>query len=114
MEGMYHIKNNICVIQLEGIIALGEINRYKALTKYLFDQGGFNGMIFNFDAASMIDSSAIGWMMSVYKSLQRQGGKMALCSLNNNIMSVMNATRLDEILCIYQTENDALSLLQSQ
>ena len=59
-----------------------------------------------------IDSSCLGALVSILKSVNGQG-ELALCSLNDTIKNLFKLTRMDRIFAIKETRQDALNAFTS-
>ena len=51
-------------------------------------------------------------MVSIFKGLQKQNAKFALTELNQKNREIFSMTRLDKILTICDTDEQALSVMQ--
>ena len=65
-------------------------------------------LVINLKEITFIDSSGVGILAEIYRRMKRSGGKLALTSLNKMVRSVFEITRLDHLLSIYETEEEAL------
>ncbi len=59
-----------------------------------------DGLIINFRDISIIDSTGLGILVSLFKRVKEQNKKLELINLNNNIRSIMKITMLDTVFCI--------------
>jgi anti-sigma B factor antagonist len=55
-------------------------------------------VVVDMDRVNYIDSSAIGWLLSVHKSLRTGGGKLALYSLQPQIRQVLELLKIDRAI----------------
>jgi anti-anti-sigma factor len=67
-------------------------------------------VLVNLEQVSFIDSSGIGWLLSVHKRFQNAGGKLILHTLPESIQLTLKILRLDAVLNIAETEADARAL----
>ena len=102
------VENDICVISVEGNIALDGVNEAKTYLRPHMDNKGAKGILINFDKVNFIDSSGIGLIVSVFKAMQQRNGKFGLSNLSKKNEEIFSITRLNKILDIYATEQDAL------
>jgi anti-sigma B factor antagonist len=56
-----------------------------------------------------VDSSEIGRLIRAHLSVRRAGGRVRLCNLTERVSAVLRLTRLDTILDLYRTEDEALA-----
>jgi anti-anti-sigma factor len=105
------IENGICVISVEGNIALDGVNEAKTYLRPHMENQDLKGILINFEKVNFIDSSGIGLIVSVFKAMQQREGKFALSNLSKKNEEIFTITRLNKILDIYSTEGEALSSL---
>ena len=109
MQLKHRISNNICILSVEGNVALDGVSDVKSYLKPFLNDSTVKGLIINFEQINFIDSSGIGLIVSIFKTLQQRGAKLALCKLSKKNQEIFNMTRLDKILTIHDTEETALS-----
>ena len=68
---------------------------------------GTHHILLVFGQVDFIDSSFLGTLVSLLKSLHGKG-ELAVCSLNNNIHSMFKLTRMDKIFTIGADKSNAL------
>jgi anti-sigma B factor antagonist len=56
-----------------------------------------------------VDSTELGRLIRCHLSVRQAGGRVRLCNLSPKIMSLMKLTRLDTVLELYGTEEEALA-----
>ena len=56
-----------------------------------------------------VDSTELGRLIRAHLSVRRAGGRVRLCNLSDRVMALMKLTRLDTVLDLYGTEEDALA-----
>jgi anti-sigma B factor antagonist len=62
-----------------------------------------------------VDSSEIGRLIRAHISVRRAGGRVRLCNLSEKVSAVLRMSKLDTVLDLYETEEEALgSLLESE
>ena len=89
------------------------VNDAKEYLKPLLEQQDLKGILINFGQVNFIDSSGIGLIVSIFKTLQQRGAKFGLTDLSKKNEEIFNITRLNKILDIYASESEALSAMQS-
>jgi anti-sigma B factor antagonist len=67
-------------------------------------------VLLDFSHVDFIDSSCLGALVSILKSLNGKG-ELVLCSLNSNIHDLFKLTRMDRIFSIKDNRQDALLML---
>ena len=107
----HRIENGICVVAVEGNIALDGVNEAKAYLKPHMENPEVKGIVVNFEKVNFIDSSGIGLIVSIFKSIQQKEGKFAITNLSAKNEEIFTITRLNKILDIFPTEAEALSTI---
>ncbi len=103
--------NETCVVSIEGNIALDGVNEAKTFLKPHLENPAVRSLLINFEKVNFIDSSGIGLIVSIFKTMQQKEGKLALTNLSQKNMEIFTITRLNKILDIYTTEAEALQKL---
>lgn len=75
-----------------------------------FINDGAIRIVIDLTDVEFIDSSGLGAMISIFKTIGDEG-EMALCGINQTVMSIFRLTRLDRIFQIYPTTEDAVQAL---
>lgn len=104
----HKIENGLCVIAIEGNIALDGVNEAKAYLKPHLENGDIKGILINFEKVNFIDSSGIGLIVSIFKTMQQKDAKFALSNLSKKNEEIFSITRLNKILDIYESEDQGV------
>lgn len=75
-----------------------------------FIQQGKHYMLLDFSHIDFIDSSCLGALVSILKTLNGRG-ELALCSLNSNIQHMFKLTRMDRIFTIGHDRASTLKVM---
>lgn len=67
--------------------------------------------LFNLKEIDFIDSSALGTLVSILKTLSLKQGLMVLCEVNTPILNLFKITRMDQVFNIFSKEEEALAFL---
>lgn len=108
----HRIEDGICFVAIEGNIALDGVNEAKAYLKPHLDSPDISALVINFENVNFIDSSGIGLIVSIFKTMQQKEGKFALTNLSKKNEEIFAITRLNKILEIYPSESEAISTLK--
>lgn len=108
----HRIEDGICVVMIEGNIALDGVNEAKSYLKPHLDSSDVNGLVINFEKVNFIDSSGIGLIVSIFKTMQQKSGKFALTNLSKKNEEIFSITRLNKILDIFPSEGEAVGALK--
>ena len=108
----HRIENGTCVVSVEGNIALDGVNEAKAYLKPHMENPEVKAIVVNFEKVNFIDSSGIGLIVSIFKSIQQKEGRFAITNLSAKNEEIFTITRLNKILDIFATEAEALSSIK--
>jgi anti-sigma B factor antagonist len=98
----------ITIVDISGKIVLGEESA--ALRTLISDLlvKGRKKILFNLGNVSYIDSSGLGFLVSAFASVKREGGELKLLNLTSNVQDVMQMTKLYTIFDIQKDERVAV------
>jgi anti-anti-sigma factor len=65
-----------------------------------------------FAEASYIDSAAIGWLLSLHKTMDEAGGKLVLHSMLPSVRRVLTMMRLENVLNLADDHEQAVAQLK--
>lgn len=71
-------------------------------------------IILNFEETQAIDSTALGALVQVYKTLRAREGTLSLCHVGSGVKRVLAITRVDRIFKIYDNLSSALKAAATQ
>ena len=109
MEIAHEQKDGIEIFRFVGNLALTGVKEAKVVVKPLVDDESVAKVVINMEGVSLIDSSGIGFLVSVYNTMKKRSAQFVLCSLNEVIRDIFKSARLDTILAIEENEEKALS-----
>ncbi len=72
----------------------------------LIDRGVVH-LVLNLSSVSYIDSFTVGFLMDIYRRLANQKGRIALVGVQPRVKNILALTRVDEVIPIYETEEEA-------
>ena len=113
MNFTHRIENGLCIVAIDGNIALDGVNEAKAFLKTHIENPDVKGIIINFEKVNFIDSSGIGLIVSIFKTMQEKSGSFAISNLSGKNQEIFSITRLNKILDIFPAEKDALAAIQA-
>ncbi|MGP4128378.1 STAS domain-containing protein [Pantoea tagorei] len=93
------------VRRLDASVAL----RFKEAIAEVIKQGE-TALILDFSRVDFIDSSCLGALISVLKSLSGKG-QLVLCALNANIKAMFALTRMDRVFTLCADRSEALAVI---
>jgi len=112
METKTQIIDNIRVISLEGNIVLEETAELREAMEPFIEDNKTDGIILNCEKVSFIDSSGLGLIVSIYKTLMKTNRKFALSCLSKKNEDVFILTKLNNVLTITDTDQEALATMK--
>lgn len=71
-----------------------------------------NRVVLNLSEVDFIDSSGLGVIISLLKTVVNNKGSFALCGIKAPILNLFSVTRLDRVFQVYETEEEAIESLQ--
>jgi anti-sigma B factor antagonist len=98
---------DVSLIEVEGQLIVG--NRQE-LKQQVLDQleSGDRKFVIDFANTGYIDSSGLGVLVSLSKKIREQGGELRLSSLNEDLRTLFELTKLDTLFRITDDKEQAL------
>jgi anti-sigma B factor antagonist len=98
---------DVTLIEVEGQLIVG--NRQE-LKQQVLDQleDGDQKFVIDFANTGYIDSSGLGVLVSLSKKIREQGGELRLSSLNDDLRTLFELTKLDTLFRITDNKEQAL------
>ena len=108
MEINSKVIDGVRIVYVSGNIILEETNKARAYLKQIIENPTLKGLIINCKKVEYIDSSGLGLIVSIYKTLKKRNKQFALSAMSNKAMEIFVLTRLNEILIIADSDESAL------
>jgi anti-sigma B factor antagonist len=86
------------IVELEGMLVLGQESRSVESTVEKLVQDGKKKIIVDLTKVSYVDSSGVGVLVGSLGHCKRGGGAMRLTGVRDNILKIMQLTRVDQVL----------------
>ncbi len=97
----------VTLIEVEGQLIVG--NRQELKQQVLEQlEGGDLKFVIDFSETGYIDSSGLGVLVSLSKKIREQGGELRLSSLNDDLRTLFELTKLDTLFRIADDKAQAL------
>ncbi|MBT8404331.1 MAG: STAS domain-containing protein [Gemmatimonadetes bacterium] len=100
-------QGGVTVVDVEGQLIVGNRQELKAKVLEELD-GGERKFVIDFSRTGYIDSSGLGVLVSLSKKIREQGGELRLSSLNEDLRTLFELTKLDTLFRIADSREDAL------
>jgi anti-sigma B factor antagonist len=98
---------DVTLVEVEGQLIVG--NRQELKQQVLEQlEGGDLKFIIDFANTGYIDSSGLGVLVSLSKKIREQGGELRLSSLNEDLRTLFELTKLDTLFQIADDKRQAL------
>lgn len=94
---------------LKGPAELTLKDRIDALVK-----AGHRQILVDLKSMPYLDSTGLGRLIRAHISVRQAGGRVRLCNVSPRIMDLLRLSRLDTVLDIYPTEEEALAAVRDQ
>ena len=104
-------KNGTGILRPEEEIVFENSNSLKKSTKEKVKKEDINKLILDLKAVPYLDSSGIGFIISLLKFMREREGVLVITNLNDKVKRVCELTKLDEIIDIYENIEKALASL---
>ena len=107
MSFTIHRQSDVLVVDVEGQLIVG--NRQELKQKVLDElERGERKFLIDFSQTGYIDSSGLGVLVSLSKKIREQGGELRLSSLNEDLRTLFELTKLDTLFRIADSKDKAL------
>lgn len=65
------------------------------------------GLILDLKAYGMINSAAMGWFVSVYKSMSKRDKKVAIVNASSHMLKVLSMTNISSLIATFEKVDHA-------
>lgn len=101
-------EGDVTVVDVDGQLIVG--NRQELKQKVLAElDGGGRRFLVDFTETGYIDSSGLGVLVSLSKKIREQGGELRLSSLNEDLRTLFELTKLDTLFRISESRQQGLA-----
>ena len=98
---------DVTLVEVEGQLIVGNRQELKQQVLEQFE-GGDRKFVIDFANTGYIDSSGLGVLVSLSKKICEQGGELRLSSLNKDLRTLFELTKLDTLFRIADNKEQAL------
>jgi len=100
-------RGEVTLVEVEGQLIVG--NRQDLKNQVLEQlESGDRKFVIDFANTGYIDSSGLGVLVSLSKKIREQGGELRLSSLNEDLRTLFELTKLDTLFRIADDKDEAL------
>jgi anti-sigma B factor antagonist len=101
-------EGEVTVVEVEGQLIVG--NRQELKHRVLEElEKGRRRFLIDFSRTGYIDSSGLGVLVSLSKKIREQGGELRLSTLNEDLRTLFELTKLDTLFQIADSRQEALA-----
>lgn len=86
-------------------------DEFESYISHIVDNG-INSVIFDSASVDYISSTGIGALLYVNRKLLSNNGKFILCNVPENIISILQIIKLDKVLTIVPSQEDAIEAIE--
>lgn len=112
MEFTVKYNKDDAILRLSGDILGDDRIKLNEKIQELAD-GGSKGIVLNLKGVGLMDSVGFGMLVACYTSLIRRQIRLVLSDVGTSVKYLLTITKLDRVFEVYDTEDDALTHLQS-
>ena len=100
--------NEIAILRLDGDLVVSDVDKLRQEVHELIDKN-VHKILLDFSDINFIDSSGIGLLVEILKTLTKyEGGQLKLVNLNRQVRDILKQIQLYSIFDIYESEDEAL------
>ena len=108
----FETEDNITIFRLSGKLIASTVDGIKGgMDSALEDEGAM--VVINFKLVNIIDSVAVGFLISRFKTAQKKHSYFRFCEMQPAIKQLLAMADLDKWLEIYDFEEDALGSIRA-
>ena len=93
------------IAQPAGILDSTKGSQFREEISELVDNGA-NIVLVDFQDVTFMDSSGLGALVLALKTVRAAGGKLYICSINEQIRMLFELTSMDRVFQIYSNQDD--------
>lgn len=109
MEISDKLVDQVRILYIDGNIILEETTQLKEYVEQYIEDPELKGIIINCEKINYIDSSGLGLIVSIFKTLKKSEKSLALSCLSEKTMEIFILTKLDEIIMLTPDDEQALA-----
>ena len=98
--------DDVLLVEVDGQLVVTNRQEFKQAILDAVEQGA-RTVVIDFARTGYIDSSGLGALVSLSKRVRDAGGDIRLASLHDDLRTLFELTRLDQLFPLYATRADA-------
>lgn len=108
MEITSYSQDKIRVIAFDGGFDTKGSGEVRAALEPLAEEESIDGIVLDLNNVELLNSSGLGLIVINFKKFREKGKKLALCQLNTRNKEAFALTKLDELIPIFETVQQAV------
>ena len=104
--------NQVCVISLEGDLTGDNAQATRKKVEEQIDQRQLVDFVVDFEKAGFVDSEGLETLLWVKRRAEDLFGQLKLINLDENVRKILEITRLDEQVALFESVIDAVKSYQ--
>lgn len=101
---------NLDIIEISGRFVMADAPEAREKTKNIIE-GGTKNLIVDLSGITFIDTSGLSVLISAYKLMRGNDGRMVLTGIPDNVRTLLELTRLNEIFELHASTETAIAAL---
>ena len=107
------MENEIAILKIDDEIIFDNSNAFKEKSKKMLVNNDSNNLVLDLSQVPYIDSSGIGYILSLFKFIRSQGGRLVIANPNEKIKKVFEITKMTEVFQMYESVEKAVTEINS-
>jgi anti-anti-sigma factor len=102
------LSGEVMILEVRGHMTLSEAESslFRHVTRLIDD--GHRQVVLNLRHVSYIDSVGIGEIVRTFLHITQRGGMLTVCAVSPRTREVLEATHLDTVIRMFESEEDAV------
>ena len=107
MKSQVEYINDIAVIRFAGELTIHNAHKVRALIEGEIIKG-YRKIIIELELVTYMDSTALGMLVAIYKTIRNDNQKLFIAGVNENLRRLLTLTRLNTFFVVYDTCQEAI------
>jgi len=112
METSHLMDGGICIVKADNDGFADNAVEFRLYVEKLVADQSITKILINLRDLVMMDSSGIGIVVNFHNQMHEQQRFFGLCELGKHVIGVFQLTRLDKVLKIYLSEEEASNIMK--
>ena len=102
---------DVTIVRLEGRFVTGSDGEYLR-TREALSKSPDQKVVVDCHEVPYLDSTALNFLVGLYTTVTKSGGRLAVCGVNARMSEVLRITHLDEIIPVYTDRATAMAAVE--